>query len=175
VAGSLATIMGSHLSGKTVAVTFDGAAATVLYAGEGQINLQVPASLGSKTSASLVVTADGVSSAPFPVTLAPAWPAIFAHGVLNQDNHENTATSAAAAGSILQIFATGIPRGATVSVQFGDRAGLVPLYAGDAPDVPGVQQVNVAVPAGAGAGNLVVCATVGGQQYCSPAYAVAVE
>src|ERR1039457_2306280 len=64
VPGSLATLMGSHLSGKSVAVTFDGTPATLIYSSDTQINLQVPSSLGSKTSASLVVTVDGVSSTP---------------------------------------------------------------------------------------------------------------
>ena len=129
--------MGSHLSGKSVAVTFDGTAATLLYSGDTQINLQVPASLGSKSSASLVVTVDGVSSTPLIVPVAAAWPAVFAHGVLNQDNQENTASAAAKSGDILQIFATGIPKLATVSVQIGDQKDLVPVYAGDAPTVPG--------------------------------------
>ena len=47
---------------------------------------------------------------------------------------------------MLQIYATGIASGATVSVQIGDRKELIPLYAGSAPTVPGVQQVNVTVP-----------------------------
>ncbi len=176
VPGSLATLMGSHFSGKSVAVTFDGTAATLIYSGDTQINLQVPVSLGSKSSASLVVTVDGVSSTPLTVPLAAAWPAVFAHGVLNQDNLENTPATAAKSGDILQIFATGIPKVATVSVQIGDRKDLVPVYAGDAPTVPGVQQVNVAVPTGVtGSLTLEVCATTGGQQYCSPGYTITVQ
>jgi uncharacterized protein (TIGR03437 family) len=175
VAGSLGTLMGSHLAGKSVAVTFDGSPATLLYSSDTQINLQVPAALGSKTSANLVVTVDGVSSAPFPVTLAPAWPAIFAHGVLNQDNLENTSATAAKSGSILQIFATGIPKNAQVSAQYAGRKDLVPLYAGEAPTVPGVQQVNVALPEGASSADLLICAMVAGQQYCSSAYPIAVQ
>ena len=46
VPGSLATLMGSHFSGKSVAVTFDGTAATLLYSGDTQINLQVPCQPG---------------------------------------------------------------------------------------------------------------------------------
>jgi uncharacterized protein (TIGR03437 family) len=176
VAGSLATLMGSHLSGKSVAVTFDGTPATVIYSADTQINLQVPSALGSKTAASLVVTVDGVSSTPLTIPLTPAWPAVFPHGVLNQNNQENTSSNAAKSGDILQIFATGIPQLATVSVQIGDRNGLVPVWAGDAPTAPGVQQVNVAVPAGVtGSLNVVVCATTGGQQYCSPAYPITVQ
>jgi uncharacterized protein (TIGR03437 family) len=176
VAGSLATLMGSHLSGKSVAVTFDGIAATLIYVSDTQINLQVPSALGSKDSTTLVVTVDGVSSTPQAIPLTVAWPAVFPHGVLNQDNRENTPSAAAKSGDILQIFATGIPKLATVSVQIGDRKDLVPVYAGEAPTCPGVQQVNVAVPEGVtGPLAVVVCATTGGQQYCSPAYTITVQ
>ncbi|PWU12085.1 MAG: hypothetical protein C5B51_01410 [Terriglobia bacterium] len=170
VAGSLATILGSSLGGKNVSVTFDDLQARLLYTSDTQINLQVPDGLGSKTSASLVVTADGISSTAQTVMLAPAWPAIFAHGVLNQDNHENTAAVPAAPGTVLQIFATGIPTAASVSAQIQDRTGLVPLYAGPAPNVPGVQQVNVAIPEDIApqTAQLVLCAAVGGKAYCSP-------
>ena len=176
VAGSLASLMGSHLSGKSVAVTFDGIAATLIYVSDTQINLQVPSALGSKDSTTLVVTVDGVSSTPQAIPLTVAWPAVFPHGVLNQDNRENTPSAAAKSQDILQIFATGIPKLATVSVQIGDRKDLVPVYAGEAPTCPGVQQVNVAVPEGVtGPLAVVVCATTGGQQYCSPAYTITVQ
>jgi len=174
VAGSLATVIGSHLGGKSVSVTFDGAAATLLYTSDTQINLQVPLSLSGKTQSSLVVTADGSSSTPVMVTLAPAWPAIFANGVLNGDNSVNGPGAPTKAGDVLQIFATGIPSGVTVSAQIGDQKNLVPVYSGDAPGLTGVQQVNVAVPDGAsGAALLILCATPpGGQAYCSTGYQV---
>jgi len=177
VPGSLSTLFGANLSGKNVSVTFDGSAAILLYVGATQINLQVPASLGSKTSATLVVTVDGSSSAPLTVALAPVWPAIFPHGVLNQDNTENKAGTPAKAGSVLQIFATGIPTSATVSVQIADRKNLIPLYAGAAPGLTGVQQVNVAIPAdlGSGATQLIICATAGSQPACSAGYPVVIQ
>jgi uncharacterized protein (TIGR03437 family) len=130
-----------------------------------------------KNSATMVVTVDGASTAPQTVILAPAWPAVFAHGVLNQDNSVNAAGAGAGSGSIVQIYATGIPDGATVSVQIGDRKELVPLYAGPAPTVPGVQQVNVAVPDGliGSSAQLVVCANSGTQPFCSAAYTLAVQ
>jgi uncharacterized protein (TIGR03437 family) len=176
VSGSLATVFGANLAGKAVAVTFDGAAAPLLYTSASQINLQVPAALGSKASAAIVVTVDGASSAPMAVALSPAWPAIFAHGVLNQDNSENTPQSGAAPGSMLQIWGTGIPQGTTVSVQIGDRGNLIPVYAGAAPSVPGVQQVDVAVPDGlpAGPAQLTICATAQSRQFCSAGYTFAV-
>ena len=179
VPGSLGTLFGANLSGKSVpVVTFDGTPSPLLlYAIATQINLQVPASLGSKTSATLVVTVDGSSSAPQTVALASVWPAIFAGGVLNQDYTGNTAATPAKAGSILQIFATGIPASATVSVQIADRKNLIPPYAGAAPGLTGVQQVNVMIPAdlGAGATQLTVCATAGSQQACSAAYPVVIQ
>ena len=176
VPGSLATVMGAHLAGKSVSVTFDGALATILYAGDSQINLRVPA-LGTKTTANVVATADGTSSAPVTIALAPAWPAVFPHGVLNQDNRENAADAPAHAGEVLQVFTTGIPQDATVSAQIGGQKNLVPLYAGEAPAVPGVQQVNVAIPEGVGAGApLVLCATpTGGRQYCSEPFPLSVQ
>lgn len=170
VPGSLGTLMGSNLSGQKVAVTFDGNSAQLLYTSPTQINLVVPASIGAASSQSaMVVTVDGSSSGPVTVQLAPAWPSVFSNGVLNQDYSINSANRPAKAGDILQIFATGIPANATVSAQVGNQSGLVPLYAGSAPDVPGVQQVNVAVPDGAASGpiTLTLCVSGGGQQYCS--------
>jgi uncharacterized protein (TIGR03437 family) len=177
VAGSLTTLTGAHLAGTHVAVTLGGLDAVVLYAGEGQINLQVPAGLAGQTSAVLVVTVDGESSEPRHVPIAPAWPAVFPHGILNQDNSPNGPGSGAEAGTVVQVFATGIPSEALVEARAGDRKGLVPLYAGQAPTLPGVQQVNVTVPAGLAAGNvpLVLCATVDGREYCSPPAALALR
>jgi len=174
VAGSLGTVLGTGFAGSNVSVTFDGIAAALLYTGATQINLQVPASLGStKTSSSMVVTVDGTSSAAVQVALAPASPAVFAGGILNQDDSVNGAGKGAKPGDILQIFATGIPAAATVAtvtVQIGSQGNLMPLYAGAAPGVPGVQQINVAVPGGvSGTAPLTICAAANGQSYCSPA------
>ena len=177
VPGSLGTLMGSNLSGRSVVVTFDDLSATLLYADARQINLRVPAGLGSRTSAQLVVAVDGNRSAPYAVALSPAWPSLFSNGVLNQDNTINSLDHPAKAGSILQIYATGIPDSATVSVLIGDRSNLVPLYAGPAPDVPGVQQVNVAIPDDLAVSNtqVAICATAGAQQYCSTGYPIAIQ
>ncbi|MEO8368898.1 MAG: hypothetical protein ABI806_06855 [Candidatus Solibacter sp.] len=176
IPGSITTLMGTHLTGKNVAVTFDGIPARLFYTGETQINLLVPPSLGSKTSVSMVATVDGESSASTMVPVAAAWPAVFAHGVLNQNGSENLPQVAAKSGDVLQIFATGIPQSATVAVQFGDRKGFVPVYAGEAPGIPGVQQVNVAVPDGVtGPVTLKLCAAIGAQETCSPAAQITVR
>ena len=170
VSGSLSVITGSNFAGKAVAVTFEGAAAQVYAATDTELQVKVP-DLGTKTAAALVVTVDGTASAPQSVPAAPAWPAIFAGGVLNPDNSPNTAGNGAAAGSEIQIFATGLPpSGAGVTVQIHDRKGLIPVYVGVLPQ-SAVQQVNVLVPADLPAmtTEVVLCAAGGeGQQFCSP-------
>src|ERR1700722_2726703 len=142
VGGSLSTVLGSNLAGKIVAVTFDGNPATLLFGNATQINLQVPAAVASQTSSSMVVTVDGASSAPQTLPVSAAWPAIFSNGVLNQDDSMNGPGVAAKAGDILQIFLTGIPPNAAVTAVVGAQMNLTPLYAGPAPGIAGVQQVN---------------------------------
>jgi uncharacterized protein (TIGR03437 family) len=147
VAGSIATVKGTKFSGKSVAVTFDGTPAKVLYTDEGQINVQVPDGLGNKSSAQVVVTVDGQNSPAMTVPLAYVAPAIFSNGILNQDSSGNNATHGAMVPSIVQIFLTGLPESVgTVMVKIHDREDLVPAWSGAAPGLPGVYQVNVAVP-----------------------------
>ena len=179
VPGSLATVWGSHLSGTNVTVMFDNAAATLLYTGSLQINLRVPPSLAGQTSAQMVVTVDGTSSAPFTVQLTSVAPAVFTPGVLNQDNTVNSASNPAAAGTFLQIFGTGIPdTGAVATVSIQNHDNLTPTYAGEAPGLPGVQQVNVQIPADVKGPNasLVICvAGAGGKPVCSQPETIAVK
>ena len=171
VAGELATIWGSNLAGQNVSVTFNGVPSDLLYAGAKQINLRIPPSLAGAASAQVLVTADGNTSAPYTAQLTAVAPAIFNPGVLNQDNTVNSASNGAAPGTVLQIFGTGMPdSGGSVTVTIQGISNLVPIYAGAAPDLPGIQQVNVAVPANAspGSASLIVCAKgSGNQQYCS--------
>jgi len=175
VPGSLAAIQGSNLAGDSVAVTFDGLPATLLFTSAEQINLQVPAELGSKTEAQMVVTVDGRSSAPKTVALAAVAPAIFANGILNQDNTVNGASAPAVPGSILQIFLTGLvsPQTGQVLVKIHDRDNLAPLYAGPAPGLTGVHQVNVGIPDDLPAmmTEVVICASTlddPGKRFCGP-------
>jgi uncharacterized protein (TIGR03437 family) len=176
VPGGLGTLMGTNLSGNNVTVKFNGVSATLLYTSATQINFQVPAAL-TGISASVVVVVDGDSSAPVTVPLSPAWPAVFNPGVLNQDNTVNLAAKPAKAGTVVQIFATGIPEGAGVTASIGNSQNLIPGYAGPAPGIPGVQQVNLAIPASTAGPSqpLVLCATFGGQQYCSSAQTLWVQ
>ena len=179
VPGSLAAVFGANLSGQNVSVTFDGIAAHLLYSGATQINLQIPSELTGHTSTQMVVTVDGSSSAPVTVQLTAIAPALFTPGILNQDSTVNGPAHPAAAGTILQIFGIGIPdSGGAVFVTIGTHANMVPLYAGSAPGLNGIEQVNVAVPPGPGAtsANLTICvAGTGNQRYCSQPEAIALQ
>jgi uncharacterized protein (TIGR03437 family) len=180
VAGSLATVKGLNFATSNVTVTFDGLTAPLLYTSATQINLQVPPSIVAKTQSQVVVTVNGNASAPQTVQLAPAAPGVF--GVLNQDSSVNAAGAPARSGQIVQIFATGLISSVSGPVVVnilgqGQTQGqsLTPVYAGVAPGLTGVQQVNVALPVGLPPGSavLAVCAT--GPVACSPVTSVIVQ
>jgi uncharacterized protein (TIGR03437 family) len=176
--GSIATLTGSDFASQNVTVTFDGTPGQVLFSNGTQINVVVPASLGVKTSTQVVVTANGVASSPFTMKLAPFAPGIFANGVLNQDYSLNSAKQPAAQGSIIQIFATGLSGSGVITANIGSEAVTQPYYAGPAPDLSGVQQINLILPANL-TGNTVSVSVCGGptvtQVVCSPAVAVAIS
>ena len=146
VAGSLATIMGSKLNGRAVLVTFNGTPAQVIYSNDTQINLLVPLAIAGQTSAAVIVSVDGNAGAASNVVVAASAPAIFPGAVLNQDASVNAQNNPAKAGSILQIFGTGLPASGTISARVHDRSIAAPYYAGIAPGLTGVQQVDVAIP-----------------------------
>ena len=144
--GSIATLMGSKFSGASLSVTFDGLPAQILFSNDTQINLLVPAALQSKTSTQLVVQVSGVASAPQTVSLTPFAPGIFKGGVLNQDNMVNGSDHPAQAGTVIQIFATGLSGTGVITARIGDHVISQPYYAGPAPGLPGVQQVDLVLP-----------------------------
>ena len=144
--GSIATVMGNNFSGAGLAVTFDGLPAQILFSNATQINLVVPAALQLKTSTQMIVQAGGVSSTPQAVTLTPFAPGVFKGGVLNQDNTVNSPSQPAQPGSVVQIFATGLSGNGLITARFGDNLINQPYYAGPAPGLAGVQQVDLVVP-----------------------------
>jgi uncharacterized protein (TIGR03437 family) len=170
VPGSLVTIMGSLFGGSGVSVMFNNLAGTVVFSNATQINVLVPSALSGQTAANLVVTVDGASSAPLPVMVAPFEPGIFSGGIVNEDGSVNNAAHAAAAGSVIAMWGTGLSGNGTITANIGGQNIAAPYYAGPAPGIPGVQQVNLIVPAGLapGATQVYVCGTVsGGSPVCS--------
>jgi uncharacterized protein (TIGR03437 family) len=175
--GSLATIYGTNFKGSNVSATFNGLPATILFSNATQINLLVPASLASAKSAQLVVSVDGNLSAEQKVTLASMAPAIFPGAVLNEDYSVNGATHPAAAGSVIQIFATGLSGSGAITATIGGQTVKSPYYAGPAPGLTGVQQVDLILPTSF-TGNTVmvaVCGSVSGQAVCSTPVSVTVS
>lgn len=146
VAGSLATVWGSHFGGRNLQVTFDGTPGSVLFSNDQQINVQVPMALAGKQTASVLVAVDGISSVAKSVNLSASAPSIFPGAVLNQDSRVNSETTTARTGSVVQIFATGLPAAGVITARIHDRSVPVPLYGGAAPGLPGVQQVNLMIP-----------------------------
>jgi uncharacterized protein (TIGR03437 family) len=175
--GSIASLGGTHLSGKNVVVTFNGTPATTLFLGDTQINLIVPAGIVGST-ATVVVTADGVASPPFTVDLTEWAPGIFQGGVLNQDYSVNSSAKPAALGSIIQIFATGLSGNGVIIAKIGSETITNPYYGGPAPGLTGVDQVDLILPADltGSTANVSVC---GGPvirlAVCSPPVAVAIS
>ena len=173
--GSIATLMGSNLSGAGLLVSFDGVPAQILFSNNTQINLIVPSSLQSKLSAQLTLQVNGITTPPQAVTLVPFAPGIFQSGILNQDSSVNSPKNAAQPGSVIQIFATGLSGTGVITARIGDQVINQPYYAGPAPGLPGVQQVDLVLPDDltAGAVPASVCGglTVG-QVMCSPPVAI---
>jgi len=178
VAGSLATILGLNLTGHNVLVTFDGTTASLLYTSATQINLQVPLAVAGNPSAEVAVTVDGHASAPQSVGLAVVAPAIFNPGILNQDQTLNGPAHPAPIGSKIRIYATGAasPSSGAITARLAGSDILNPAYAGSATDIPGVQWVDIIIPAGvpSGATNVQVCGS-GPTRVCSMPAAVSIK
>jgi uncharacterized protein (TIGR03437 family) len=134
--------------------------------------------LGSRTTTQLIVTVGGLSSAPMAVALAAFAPGIFANGVLNRDYSVNSPSHPTALGSTIQIFATGLSGDGAITAKIADRVVDQPAYAGPAPGLLGVQQVNLHVPTDltGTSTNVEICGrATSGQVTCSPAVAVALK
>jgi len=172
VPGSFASIYGTGLSGNSVTVSFDGVQANTVYVSDKQINLLVPGALTGKRSAQMLISVDGRNSVPQTINLVSAAPAIVSNGVLNQDSSVNSPTRPAVRNSTLQIFLTGLPPVAGATVNIGNRS-LQSVFSGQAPGVPGLEQVNVMLPADlTGTAQLSVCSS---PTVCSPAYSVTIQ
>jgi uncharacterized protein (TIGR03118 family) len=172
----------TSLGGTTV--TVNGTPAPILYTQADQTNIIIPWGV-TGTTASIVVTSGTTTGQTMQVPLAAAAPGIFtiSGGALayNQDGTQNTATNAAAAGTVVVLYATGLgqtdPPGvdgvrssalvlaetvAPVTVTIGGKSATV-VYAGSAPgQIAGVMQVEAVVPTGAGTGPIPVVITAGG-------------
>ncbi len=169
-------------------VLFDGVAAPLIFAADGQISAVVPYSVAGKASVDVQVEFFGVLSDAVSLAVAAASPALFTQNsqgwgpaaALNQDYTLNTVNNPAGRGSIVILFATG--EGMTdqaadgvlatpplaqpllpITVTVGGAPAEV-LYAGAAPGlVAGVMQLNVRIPGDAPVGNDVMVVVDAGE------------
>ena len=157
--GSLASVFGTFPAGVD-GVLVNGEAGQVVAASTSQVNFVMPAS-ASLGRATISVRSGGSEVANGQATITPTGPGIFvlqpsdpsqSGAVLNQDSSVNASSNPAAAGSILQIFATGYgplddSQQAPVQVFLGEQPANV-LYSAPSAEYPGLWQINAQVPSG---------------------------
>jgi uncharacterized protein (TIGR03437 family) len=176
----IATLYGKNLTcpaGPQILVNDDYA--TVLAATDGQINFVLPATF-SRTPAMVQFRCGTASAGPLAMQVAPQFPGLFVHGgsqvaAYNEGFVLNSADAPAARGSVLMLFGTGFGSLAGMdqsglqwlatipTVTIGGVAAEV-LFAGAAPGLPGVTQINVRIPAEAAIGTAAIVITQGGVQ-----------
>ena len=153
-------------------VMLDGTAASVFYSSPAQISFLIPASVSGENSANAQVSCAGLTAPAMAIPIAAAAPSLFSvsqngtgqAAVVNQDGTVNTPSPA---GTVIQLFGTGFgaygPMGSdgltrlsqTVTATVGGVAAQV-MYAGQAPGyTPGLQQIDILIPAGAPKGQAV--------------------
>jgi uncharacterized protein (TIGR03437 family) len=170
--GAFITLRGSNLTGNNVAVTIGGKPARLVYSGSDQINVQVPSDLAGST-VQIVVSVAGVAGDAVTANVAPVAPGVFNPGILNQDGSVNSASNPANTGSYVQVYATGLLTSTgegNVDAMFHDVVAARLPYAGNAPGIPGLQQVNLLVPPGLPTmtTDIHLCVTASGQRVCAP-------
>lgn len=167
-------------------VLFDGAPGALFLVQPGQVNAQVPYSAAGRGITQIEVWHRGALRAGAAAQVVEAAPAIFAVSggsgqalAANEDGSLNSIANAAARGSVVTLFATGEGRldpaganGAPAREPYGrpvlpvrltiGRYESEILYAGAAPGMVGLMQINARVPAGfVPTGALAVELTVG--------------
>ncbi len=173
---------------KGTQVLINGTAAPLLYARTDQVAAVVPYGVSSQKSLSLQVQYQGQGTATVQIPVAATAPGLFTvsgagsgqGAILNQDTSLNSAANPALRGSIVALYGTGqgqtdpagqedeIPGDALgtvvspVTVTIGGQPAEL-LYAGTAPTLAGLMQINVRVPTGINPGSAVpVVVTIGG-------------
>ena len=147
-----------------VEVRFDGDDAPIFYAQSGQVNVQVPYTVAGSDTVSVEVRYQGKLVGTASVPVAPSAPAMLALAT-NPDGSPNAESAPAARSAWMTFYATGegLTDGSNVAgvpAQAPYPHPLLPialtiadvnaeiLYAGSAPGMIGVLQINARVPAG---------------------------
>lgn len=178
--GSIATTLGN------TTVTINGVKAPILYTSGPETSVVVPNFIFPTTYANIVVQTPGQTTQVFTVNMAQSAPGLFAANssgagqlaAFNQDGSVNSSTNAAAAGTIVTLYATGAGVTSPIGVDGAIQAeALTPLLkvsltiggqpatvvsAGTPTGVlSGVTVIRATVPSGLTAGAAPVVLTVG--------------
>lgn len=201
---STLTLNGLNAAGNVLtdigntSVWFDGIAAPMVYAVNGQISCVVPYEVAGETSTQVQVEYNGIFSVAISVPVLPAVPGILTANAsgsgqavaVNRDGTLNSASNPAARGDYVVLYATGegqrSPAGVTgqpapaydgpalpASMTVGGVSANL-IYAASAPGFVGLMQINVTIPQGAAPGGAVpVVLTIGTAQ--SPTVTIGVK
>jgi uncharacterized protein (TIGR03437 family) len=162
-----------------VEVRFDKVPAPLFYVQNEQINVQVPYTVAGSANTHVEVRVQGRSAGVTDLPVAVAIPALLPV-IVNQDGSPNSDSAPAPPGSVLTLYATG--EGLTDGANVAGQPAAIPLarpllpvavtiagipvdvlFAGSAPGLVGMMQVNARVPGGFLApGRTEVALTVGG-------------
>ena len=181
-------------------VLFNNVAAPLIYVRSDQVAAIVPNAVAGQPAAKVQVQYQNRSSPSFSIPVSQTAPGIFTldqtgrgqGAMLNQDNTINGRLSPAPQGSIVVLWATGqgpsdpdwaedrlaaepLAKPAnSVKVTIGGQAGEI-LYAGAAPGLAAVMQVNVRVPTGIKTGSAVPIVLTVGNASSQPGVTLAVQ
>jgi uncharacterized protein (TIGR03437 family) len=147
-----------------VDVRFDGTQAPIFYAQSGQVNVQVPYPVAGSGTVSVEVRFQGILVGAASVPVAPSAPAMLTLAT-NSDGSPNAESAPALRATWITFYATG--EGLTDGLNVAGVPAQAPyphpllaisltiagvnadiLYAGSAPDMIGVLQINARVPSG---------------------------
>ena len=131
-----------------VDVYINGEAAPLLFVSSQQINLQIPYSVAGRREAVIEIYHRGVRRAQAAAPVTAAAPGVFPH-VIMEDGSINSAQNPVSRGAIVTLFVTGtgtLPP-ALVDVRIGAMQSQI-VWAGPAPGIPGLLQVNLRLPSG---------------------------
>jgi trimeric autotransporter adhesin len=171
VAGDMLLLIGgSGISPAQIpdtAIAFGPNPARILSADSSGILVLAPAAIAGLGSVPIEIIYQNTVIATILVAVADAAPALFADATgqaaaNNQDGSINSATDAAARGSVISLYGTGLGISSDVVSVTLDGYNSQVLYAGPVADYPGLFQINAQVPSGyLPTGDLSVVVTVG--------------
>jgi len=152
--GEIVSIYGADLANATV--TVNGSPARLFYNGSNQINALLPSDLPAYPTVT-IANADGQDTTHF--LTASAVPAVFTldesgggPAAARHASNQSIVSTAnpAVAGEYIEVFATGLDTPPPLN-QLHITLGGAPItaqYAGPAPGYPGLDQINIRIPAG---------------------------